>query len=286
MANQPNSAPDNPSIQSLNSRIASLQTSANRWSAGYLWVTGLAVVVAATALYAQFKALDFTRKLSIAQSELDGLKDRQSETRIAELYKSAADANLTAGQARERAAEAEKHLADANARAAEAEKMAEGEHLERIKLEEKIAWRRLTVSQQRDIAFRLRRFAGEIGDCLYRGNDMEAFTFSSDIAAALREAGWRAIPPSQAMSAMKMGQPPTAMSPIERVDTGVQITSTADRNSVSAARAVEQELQRLGFDAEYKSTEENQSSSRVWIVVQHRPDGPQGEAKLKATNRP
>jgi hypothetical protein len=81
---------------------------------------------------------------------------------------------------------------------------------------------------------------------------------------------------------MKLITLPTAASQVERLDTGVEVKNTPDVNSLSAARAVVQELRRHGFDAANVASIERAQPPTVWIVVEHRPLGPQGEAKLRA----
>jgi hypothetical protein len=60
------------------------------------------------------------------------------------------------------------------------------------------------------------------------------------------------------------------------------VVSTSDTAATSAAHAVAEELEKLGFDAHFKPSTQRPQASRVWIMVQHRPLGPQGEAKLRA----
>ncbi|HXM21064.1 MAG TPA: hypothetical protein VN948_07360 [Terriglobales bacterium] len=186
-----------------------------------------------------------------------------------------------AGKAKQKAGEADERASANNKEAEQLRKDAEGERLARVKIEEGVAWRRLNDDQRKEFASSLRRFSGQLADCGYLMSDMEAFSFSSDIAIALRAAGWRAVPPSASMITMKEISPPTTASPMEKLDTGAELASTADANSVAASQALAQELRQLGFDAQYKSSTQSTTTPWVWITVTHRPLGPQGEAKLR-----
>jgi len=61
---------------------------------------------------------------------------------------------------------------------------------------------------------------------------------------------------------------------------GVEVRSTRDKRSSAAAKAVMDELSGFGFDT-IAGEEINSGDPRVQIFVQPRPEGPQGEAKLK-----
>ena len=187
--------------------------------------------------------------------------------------------------AQDRADKAETQAGIAIKQAGVLYKQAEDERMARVTLEEKVAWRSLDETHQIKFGSRLKTFVRQIADCEYLAGDMEAFSFSSDVASALRMAGWRAIPPSSSVLTMRETSLPTSASPIEKLETGVEVKSTGDPGSVSAARAVVEQLHRLGFDAEYKPSIERSADARVWVLVEHRPLGAQGDAKLRATSK-
>lgn len=174
--------------------------------------------------------------------------------------------------------------AEANEKAAEANETAERERLARIELQEKVAWRTLDKKQWQALISSLSVFAGQLGECSFLSSDMEAFSFSSEIATALRAAKWRVIPPNPNVVTVKETSLPTTDSSIQHIDFGVEVVSTSDKNGVAAAHAVAEELARLGFDAHYAPTPQHPQPSKVWITVQHRPLGPQGEARLRTEN--
>ena len=162
-----------------------------------------------------------------------------------------------------------------------AHKQAEDERMARVKIEQSVAWRTFNDAQQTTFASSLKPFAGHLADCAFMGGDMEAFSFSSDIAAALRRAQWKVIPPSPNELEFRLATPPNANSPIVRVETGVETASTSEADSIAAAKAIAKELQRLGFDAEFSPTKNALPQPMVWITVLHRPLGAQGEAHLQ-----
>src|SRR5262249_44734132 len=133
----------------------------------------------------------------------------------------------------------ERDIAQAQKDAAEARRTAEQERLARVKIEERVAWRRLTKDQQSEIASRLRRFSGETASVWFNQGDIEGSTFASEIASMLQEAKWSLVSPPSSL--MTMGAGP--------VETGVTLASTGDKASRDASEVIVRELVTLGFDA-------------------------------------
>ena len=202
------------------------------------------------------------------------------DLKIADSRRDAEIAKEGAAQANERASANEREAARLRAEAERLEKEAEDERTARVKIEDNVAWRTINDAQRKDIGTRLSRFAPQLAECSFLSSDMEAFSFSADLADALRAARWQVIPPSPWVIQMKEISLPTSASPVERLEMGVEITSTPDSRSVDSANAITEELRRLGFDAVYKTTPQRKDLVRVWVSVSHRPLGPQGEAKL------
>lgn len=191
-------------------------------------------------------------------------------------------AQSDAGEANKQAGEANREAAQLRKDAEYLKKQAEDERSARVKLEDTVAWRTFSNNQRGAFADRLKSFRQQLATCSFPSSDMEAFSFSSDIAEALRQAQWQAIPPSPSVMMMReIPGLPTAASPIEKLETGVDVRSTPDAPSVSAAHAVVEELNHLGFDAKFTPSTERPDLRIVWITVQHRPLGAQGEAKLR-----
>lgn len=175
-------------------------------------------------------------------------------------------------ESQERIALANASAAEANARAAEAIEKAEQERLARVKIEERIAWRRLSKDQQAKIGSQLRRFSGETTSVWFNQGDIEGSTFASDIASALKEAQWNLIGPPSSLATLGAGL----------VETGIIITSTEDEDSLNASEILVRELIALGFDATKSPRIESRPVAMVIVTIEVRPEGPQGEAKLRA----
>src|SRR6266851_1506813 len=77
-------------------------------------------------------------------------------------------------QANIRAADATEHAAEANKQAAEANRVAEQERLARVKLEEKLAFRHLTLEQKRSLIAKLAPCAGHSVQVFAQSRDFEA----------------------------------------------------------------------------------------------------------------
>ena len=76
--------------------------------------------------------------------------------------------------------------------------------------------------------------------------------------------------------------------PIKRIETGVILQSTKDDLSRSLADAIIRELKVRGFDAARETDPpfDPNPAPQVWVNVEPRPNGPQGEYKLAAEKRP
>lgn len=174
--------------------------------------------------------------------------------------------------------------ASANEReAARLRKLAEEESLARLQLESEVAWRRISKDSQSTIASRLVRFSGQMAQISFSAADLEAEGFALDIASALRAARWEALEP-QAISNMRQVLIPLGTNaPLE---SGLTVTSTRDRISCNAAEAVVHQLSVLGFDATLSPTRYPHPTPTVFIFVEHRPEGAQGEFKLREQKKP
>lgn len=101
--------------------------------------------------------------------------DAAKEAEIARLNKEAGEARKAAGEAMERAAALEKQ--------------AEAERLARMKIEERLAWRRIGPKEHSVFVAALKPFAGSTVEITKLG-DSEAGQFADDIIGILAEAGW------------------------------------------------------------------------------------------------
>ena len=178
---------------------------------------------------------------------------------------------------------------------------AESERLARVELEDSIAWRRVPLDKRLSIAARLGSYGGQLAWLTYNMNDVESNDFGVDIAETLKLAHWT---PSEPEALLKMFEGPVNLG-TNKLPRGVVVTSTPDSSSENAARALVQELVNAGFDAISGTpvplgTSPGQAVGidiiraagslagkrpTVFISVEPRPDGPQGNAKLRSETK-
>jgi hypothetical protein len=155
---------------------------------------------------------------------------------------------------------------------------AEQERLARIEIEEIVAWRSLSKQQQIEIASRLKPFSGQEALLQYNINDLEAEDFALDIATALQLSIWKVHEP---LAMLLASAGPVPLGTNLRLPRGIIVSSTGDQSARDASEAISHELNVRGFDAEKSLRTELRPKSMVFISVEHRPEGPQGEAKLR-----
>jgi hypothetical protein len=102
-------------------------------------------------------------------------RDDAQRAEIARLNKDAGDARRSASEAVERAAIAEENT--------------EKEKIARLKLEERLAWRRIGPKEHDAMVTALKPHAGAVVEVFQLG-DIEANTFAADIIKTLRDSGW------------------------------------------------------------------------------------------------
>lgn len=104
----------------------------------------------------------------------------------------AANAELDAANARKETAQLTKDTQGLKTEAENAHKDAEGERLARMKIEERLAWRRIPPQNFKKLVAMLRPFAGSSIVVEIEGNgDLEASTFGADILKLLNDAQWK-----------------------------------------------------------------------------------------------
>ena len=256
---------------SLDSKIAAAQRraesfseSANTWNKWYvrgllgsLIIGGLSLIVASCTVAFQWFAIRDSRRFSDTQSELLHLKDikadedsRAKEQQLAELRSQ----NITAGRALEK------------------------ETIARMRIEEKVAWRRIEDEKKTLMATKLFPFKGQMARLWYNQNDLEASTFALDIASILQSAAWNIAEP-QPFLRMREGPVPMGTNP--PLETGVKVFATPHESARKAGAALVHELTELGFDATLEPKAEQRQIPLVIVNVEHRPEGAQGAAKLR-----
>lgn len=141
------------------------------WQSVFFWATVTAAVSGGLGVTAAFVS-------AIVGYQVTGRVQREADRRISET-------NERAAQANERAANAEQ-------RAAEANEKAEQERLARMKIEERLAPRNLTLEQQKELVSALEQFKGQSLDiCKTVDSDTEVLNMINLIGATLQnEAGW------------------------------------------------------------------------------------------------
>jgi hypothetical protein len=209
---------------------------------------------------------------AVAQSNKDAAQAR----RDAEIAKGdSAKADEKAGKANERASNNERE-------AAQLRKDAEAEHLARAKIEAAVAWRQLSERDKRNIGTAITGFKSlAIAGVEYNASSTEAEMFANDIAEALRFGQIVFSPPAgffEASVLAKFGDP------IRPTQTGVVIQSTDDDAARKFATLLIAELNRRGFDATRQTDPPFQAAKfpQIWVNVEPRPKGSQGEYKLQA----
>lgn len=156
-----------------------------------------------------------------------------------------------AGEAKERAAKNERD-------AAVLRKEAEDEHMSRIKLEERVAWRTISPKDIKEIGARLRKHAGVRAIIGTLADNAEAVSFADDIREVLRAAHWQ-TPEVQPFS--NLGK--------QRF--GLRISTTRDFPSWSAAFALDRELSRFGPEFDEEDKVFNGGGNGIYVFVQLRP---------------
>ncbi len=209
------------------------------------------------------------------------LTEARKEARDAVL--GAATANIRVAEARQRTAELEKEAGQLRKDAAQLRNDAEAEHLARVKIEAAVAFRSLDDKQKHDIGTALAHFGSIAGASMWFVGSTEAELFADDIAEALRSAHIHTTTVGGIVTMPEGGG--HWDEPLKSADTGVDISSTSNPVARHLADVLFKELTSRGFDA--KRQPDTQSKNEppgpvIWVTVQARPKGPQGEYKLQA----
>lgn len=237
-----------PEIESLTARVRDLSQSVDWWNSAMIWGLALAALAAVFVLIATRVVVTRAAQLSSAQDSLSSAKDRRLQSDLKDKDVKIAEANLA-----------------------------------RIKVEQSIAWRRLTPQQQSDIGSALRRFGAQSASLWYgSASDKEAETFALEIASALHKANWRVFRPAVILVLPGSSIP---FDPAMRdLDTGVSVNGPSTPEGNRIVDDIVGELTSLGFDAsrmrDPRKPPPPPDGTDFKIEVNVRPQGPQGEAKL------
>ena len=182
----------------------------------------------------------------------------------------------------DKASENDKEAKRLGKEAEQLRKDAEAEHLARVTIEARVAWRRLDDKRKSELASKLGDFSNSVGASFwFLGSDIEAETFADDMAEALKLSHVVVQPPANIMSLKSSGK---FGDPIKRSEVGVSIFPSKYAGSIKLADGLIRELNLLGFDTARRKDLPFKDSKfpEVEIFVYPRPDGPQGEYKLQA----
>jgi hypothetical protein len=261
-------------IQSLTQTVRDLSQRVDLWNQLMLWGLGFTVIAALFVLVATRMVVFRSGQLSSAQELLSAAKDRQLQDDL-----KAKDIEI--GNLKIRSDTAESGIATAQVVAAKANLLAEQEKLARVKIEEGIAWRRMGKETRTAFGLKFLPFSRQRSGIAYNPNDVEASGFATDLALALHDvAKWNISEPQPVMK-MREGPVPVGTNPpLER---GITVVTTADEESRHRAGLLAKELTALGFDSVVSGDIDRRSTiPTIYIWVEPRPEGPQGEAKLRA----
>lgn len=189
------------------------------------------------------------------------------------------EANDRAGAAIERASKADERASKNEKEAARLAKEAEDERMARAKIEARVAWRRLTPQQKEHIGLSLSRFSNQAAvNFWFSSGDTESSWFAADIADAAQAGKLHIYPPASLMQVLS-GKLDEA---VRRVDTGVRISSSPKFPQTQLlADLLSRELNDCGFDAVSQIDPSLVTQPEIQVFVNPRPEGPQGEAKLR-----
>ena len=158
-----------------------------------LWVAALGAVFVGISTYAvvrlqKIEAADAREGLDKYKLEA-GEQIAKADADAAASLALAKQAESSLAGANSRAEEARAVSAEANKRAAEVNKTAEGERLARVKIEEKLAPRSISMPQIVSLSWRLKPYAGTPVDILQIGESPEITHFRTLLAMPLHAAG-------------------------------------------------------------------------------------------------
>jgi len=207
----------------------------------------------------------------------------QTEKEAAEDLKTTNIVRQKAEEARQRSEGFRAQIEKDEREAARLKKDAEDERLARAKIEAAVGWRSLSDQQKRDIGAALASFSPRAGASMwFNGSSTEAEMFAEDIAEALRLGHITTTAPGGFTEMRESGKWGEQIKPAE---TGVRIQCTKYPSACEFADALIKELTSRGFDAHRQTDppfDDKVQGPVIWVNVEPRPKGPQGEYKLQA----
>jgi hypothetical protein len=241
------------------------------WESVFLVVTYVAAIAGGLSVLCALSS-------AIIGYRITDVIQRESDEKIVAANERIAKSEQRARESEERIAIAERQTAEANQKAAEA-------NLRAAEIEASLAWRRIPKAKQLEMASRLERFSGQTASLWFSPGDRESEGFAQDIASTLSEAKWKVSGPALSITLAEDGH--MFGGPTAALETGVIISSPVEGTGRDAGNAVSDELIVLGFDVVKLADSRRYKShgSTIVIEVSTRPEGPQGEAKLRAQKK-
>lgn len=256
----------------------------HRWKIFKLWKMGHVIiggVLVTGGVAGEFLVDFFASRAEGELREIAGKIEKNSNEELAKAKTKAGEAETASGKAIKEAGEAKERASKNEKEAARLNKLAEDEKTARVKIESRVAWRRLTKKQQEEIASVIARRFSRLGASLwFSTGDTEASFFAGDIATALIAAKTLLVqPPASILTMRETGK---WGDPVKPSNTGVEVQSTKHEASRQLADAIIHELTVRGFDAirQKEPPFDPNPAPQVWVNVNPRPEGPQGEFKL------
>jgi hypothetical protein len=219
---------------------------------------------------------------AVRTSQLSGQIIAHIEQRAADAEQKAAAATLEAAIANRAASEAKEGAAILETGEAQLQKDAEDERLARAKIEAAVAFRQLTEVQKYVIGTAVKGFSSvAVASVWFNASTTEAELFADDISEALQLGHIRVQPAS---GLMELRENSSFGDSVKQALTGVVIQSTKHDGAQKFAALMVEELNRIGFDAVRQTNPpfDDKPVPQIWINVEPRPKGPQGEYKLRA----
>jgi len=186
------------------------------------------------------------------------------------------ESQVTISSLKDRTSTSEAKTAQLQRDAAQLIKDAEDERLARVKIEASVAWRELSAAQERELCNVLSPYSGTgklaLGFVSHESSDREAGNFAIEIAKALRCGNWNT-------DVLQQGSE-FSVNAWSQLPSGVIVSSTPNSE---AARILCGKLIEFGFECSRdKPVPSRDPWYRLYVHVEHRPNGPQGEYKLQA----
>ncbi len=254
------------SIQSLSQRAQELTRLIDFLGDATNWLTAGTVLLAGLLLIVQIFSLRKSRELAAVQESIIKAKDDQLALDLKQKDQAIAQANQRTEELRTQNLATQQRL--------------EEERLARIEIEERVAFRRIPEKRRSEVSARLTPFSGQAASVWFNAGDHEGALFAADIFSMLKAAEWNVFAPASKVDFATAGRLES-----KTVETGVIVASTGHQQSMEASDALVASLRALGFDARRSPVIEKRDVPVVIVNVEARPEGAQGDARIRKQKR-